>query len=184
MFSSTRDHVSIRDSFNLPPALRDVPTESASASASTSASASALPARTDTDANADAYADAYADDAGIKSDKHSKRSSVPTGTFTTREIRSTPTPVGGGGKRGSAARSMKRVSRNKRSARSRSVKFIMPSRKKLLTKQHATAHVGSVVNTMQSNTLTEMLVTNKLIKLNSKAPVGLMRNIATGVFAP
>jgi hypothetical protein len=172
MFSNTRDYVSVRDSFNLPPSLRETPTEIA------------VPARTDTNPtiNTDTGmdVDTYTDGAGIKkNDTHSKRSSVPTGTFTTREIRSTP---GGGGKRRGAARSMKRASPNKRSVRS--VKFIMPSRKNLLTKQQATAHVGSVVNTMHSNTLTEMLVTNKLIKLNSKAPVGLMRNIATGVFTP
>jgi hypothetical protein len=181
MFSNTRDPVSVRDAFTLPPSLRHTDTSTGTANnASHVAAAAVAGTDADTDAGADAGADAGTcpDDPSPQSDAYSKPSSVPIGTFTTHGIRSTPA---GGGKRG-AARSMKRAPRSKRTARS--VKFIMPSRKKLLSRQQATAHVGCVVHTMHSTNLAKMLVINKLIKLNSTAPVGLMRNIATGVFAP
>lgn len=90
---------------------------------------------------------------------------------------STSVPNNVGGKK---QKSLKRIGKKKR--RVRSIKFIVPSRKKILNHTKDVENVNQAVYKMNKNALAKILSQNQIIKHDSKAPVGLMQNIAKSVF--
>ena len=79
-------------------------------------------------------------------------------------------------------KSMKRNMKGKAKNKMRSIKFIVPSRKKILSRTKDNEHVNNVFRSMNKQTLSTILSKNKIIKQDSKAPMSLMQDIANNVF--